>query len=52
VSRKGNPYDNALAESFVATRKIECFGDALPPSRGGMGTVHPAHDAPLLRHSR
>jgi transposase InsO family protein len=26
MSRKGNPYDNALAESFVATIKTECFG--------------------------
>ena len=26
MSRKGNPYDNALAESFVATLKTECFG--------------------------
>jgi transposase InsO family protein len=32
MSRTANPYDNALAESFVATLKTECFGDALPPS--------------------
>lgn len=25
MSRKANPYDNALAESFVATLKTECF---------------------------
>jgi putative transposase len=25
MSRRGNPYDNALAESFVATLKTECF---------------------------
>ena len=25
MSRTGNPYDNALAESFVATLKAECF---------------------------
>ena len=25
MSRGGNPYDNALAESFVATLKTECF---------------------------
>ena len=25
MSRPGNPYDNALAESFVATLKTECF---------------------------
>jgi transposase InsO family protein len=25
MSRSGNPYDNALAESFVATLKTECF---------------------------
>ena len=29
MSRKGNPYDNALAESFVATLKTECFGDSI-----------------------
>ena len=33
MSRKGNPYDNALAESFVATLKTECFGDSLPPTK-------------------
>jgi transposase InsO family protein len=33
MSRKGNPYDNALAESFVATLKAECFGDSIPPSK-------------------
>ena len=33
MSRKGNPYDNALAESFVATLKTECFSDAIPPTR-------------------
>jgi len=27
MSRKANPYDNALAESFVATLKTECFAD-------------------------
>jgi transposase InsO family protein len=31
MSRSGNPYDNALAESFVATLKTECF-DSIPPS--------------------
>jgi transposase InsO family protein len=30
MSRKGNCYDNALAESFFATLKTECFGDRLP----------------------
>jgi putative transposase len=30
MSRPGNPYDNALAESFVATLKTECFGDSIP----------------------
>ncbi len=30
MSRKGNPYDNALAESFVATLKTECFGHSIP----------------------
>ena len=29
----GNPYDNALAESFVATLKTECFGDSIPPTK-------------------
>jgi len=33
MSRTANPYDNALAESFVATLKTECFGDSIPPTR-------------------
>jgi transposase InsO family protein len=33
MSRTGNPYDNALAESFVATLKIECLAGQIPPSR-------------------
>ena len=33
MSRKGNPYDNALAESFVATLKTECFGGVIPPTK-------------------
>jgi putative transposase len=33
MSRTANPYDNALAESFVATLKTECFGDAIPLTR-------------------
>ena len=33
MSRTANPYDNALAESFVATLKTECFGNAIPPTR-------------------
>ena len=34
MSRKGNPYDNALAESFVATLKNRCFGgDSIPPTK-------------------
>jgi transposase InsO family protein len=33
MSRPGNPYDNALAESFVATLKAECFGDYVPATR-------------------
>ncbi|MEO6789290.1 MAG: integrase core domain-containing protein [Chthoniobacteraceae bacterium] len=33
MSRTGNPYDNALAESFVATLKTECFADSVPPTR-------------------
>jgi putative transposase len=32
MSRTGNPYDNALAESFVATLKTECFGQLIPPT--------------------
>jgi transposase InsO family protein len=32
MSRSGNPYDNALAESFVATLKTECF-DSIPPTK-------------------
>jgi putative transposase len=33
MSRPGNPYDNAMAESFVATLKAECFGDSVPPTK-------------------
>jgi putative transposase len=33
MSRKANPYDNALAESFVATLKTECFADWIPPTK-------------------
>ncbi len=32
MSRKANCYDNALAESFFATLKIECFGKRQPTS--------------------
>ena len=33
MSRTGNPYDNALAESFVATLKTECLAGEIPPTR-------------------
>ena len=33
MSRAGNPYDNALAESFVATLKTECLAGQIPPTR-------------------
>jgi putative transposase len=33
MSRTGNPYDNALAESFVATLKTECFGELIPQTK-------------------
>lgn len=33
MSRTANPYDNALAESFVATLKAECFAGQIPPTR-------------------
>ena len=33
MSRTGNPYDNALAESFVATLKTECLAGTIPPTR-------------------
>jgi putative transposase len=33
MSRCGNPYDNALAESFVATLKTECFGSFIPSTK-------------------
>jgi transposase InsO family protein len=33
MSRTANPYDNALAESFVATLKTECFPAQIPPTR-------------------
>ncbi len=28
-----HPHDNALAESFVATLKTECFGDSIPATK-------------------
>jgi transposase InsO family protein len=33
MSRTANPYDNALAESFVATLKTECLAGQIPPTR-------------------
>jgi putative transposase len=33
MSRKGNPYDNAIMESFFATLKTECFENQIPKSR-------------------
>src|SRR4029077_15632519 len=33
MSRKANPYDNALMESFFATLKTECFQNQIPKSR-------------------
>jgi len=34
MSRKANPYDNAIIESFFATLKTECFGkNQIPKSR-------------------
>ena len=33
MSRVANPYDNALAESFFATLKTECFGVVQPATR-------------------
>jgi putative transposase len=33
MSRPGNPYDNALAESFVATLKTKCLRGQIPPTR-------------------
>ncbi len=33
MSRTGNPYDNALAESFVATLQTECLKGQIPPTR-------------------
>jgi transposase InsO family protein len=33
MSRRGNPYDNALAESFVATLTTECFEGSIPPTK-------------------
>jgi len=32
-SRKANPYDNAIMESFFATLKTECFQNQNPKSR-------------------
>lgn len=33
MSRTANPYDNALAESFVATLKAECLAGCIPPTK-------------------
>ncbi len=33
MSRKANPYDNAMMESFFATVKTECFQNQIPKSR-------------------
>jgi putative transposase len=33
MSRKGNPYDNAVMESFLATLKTECFQNQIPKTR-------------------
>jgi putative transposase len=33
MSRRANPYDNAMMESFFATLKTECFGRFMPPAR-------------------
>jgi transposase InsO family protein len=33
MSRKANPYDNAIMESFLATLKTECFQNQIPKSR-------------------
>jgi putative transposase len=33
MSRKANPYDNAIMESFFATLKTECFKNQIPKSR-------------------
>jgi putative transposase len=33
MSRKANPYDNAMMESFFATLKTECFQNQIPKSR-------------------
>jgi putative transposase len=33
MSQRGNPYDNALAESFFATLKTECFAGYVPKTR-------------------
>ena len=32
MSRRANPFDNAMVESFFATLKTECFGSIIPPS--------------------
>jgi transposase InsO family protein len=42
MSRKANPYDNALAESFVATLKSECFGGLIPPTKAAAKPARPA----------
>ena len=33
MNRKGNPYDNALAGSFVATLKTKCFDHSIPATK-------------------
>ena len=33
MSRRANPFDNAIMESFFATLKTECFGRFVAPTR-------------------
>ena len=55
MSRRGNCYDNATAESFWATLKTECFNNIIPPTRDDAKTmifddIETFHN-PVRRHS-
>ena len=51
MSRRGNPYDNAKAESFMKTLKVEAvYLDRVRHLRGGRRRPAPLHRGGLQRH--